>query len=69
MPKFIIDKRPQGAARDMMDTVVQVTEGQPDDEWCTIQDLDQLFEACKQRWGSNWDLQKLKTCVAECEFD
>lgn len=40
------------------------------EQWCTIPELDRLFDACSRRWKDNgWDLEKLMTCVNECEFD
>ena len=40
------------------------------EQWCTVNELDRLFEACSRRWAENgWDLEKLLQCVSECEFD
>lgn len=39
------------------------------EDWCTISDLDRLFNACSRRWPKGWDLDKLLTCVSECDFD
>lgn len=39
------------------------------EEWCSVEDLDELFEACSRRWPVGWDLNKLLTCVEECQFD
>lgn len=48
-------------------TVNGVTESE---QWCTIDELDRLFEACSRRWSVNgWDLEKLMTCVNECDFE
>lgn len=59
-----------------VDTLVKYTQrheyGPTDpfkEPWCTVQELDKLFEACSQRWGSNWDLNKVITAIGECEFD
>lgn len=40
-----------------------------EEEWTTVKDLDKLFDACTVRWPAGWDLNKLLTCIRECEFD
>jgi len=39
------------------------------DVWCSIQDLDTLFNTCVDRWNKNWDLSKVCLAISECEFD
>jgi hypothetical protein len=69
MIKFVVEDRPHPRTGTPLPTVVKKEDGAPDDEWCTIQDLDELFEACVTRWGTNWDLNKVKMAVAEAEFN
>jgi len=71
---FKLEKRPDASGR-QVDTLVKCV-GNPDsvlgaeeEEWCTVNDLDRLFEACARRWPIGWDLEKLITAVRECEFD
>lgn len=49
-------------------TLVKEVDGACED-WCTIQELDRLFDSCHSRWGNNWNLEKLMLAVRECEFD
>lgn len=49
-------------------TLIKKVDGLPDEDWCSVQDLDRLFNACVQRWGSNWDLEKVMTAVRETEI-
>lgn len=40
------------------------------EQWCTVNELDRLFEACSRRWATNgWDLEKLMVAVNECDFE
>lgn len=72
LARFKLEKRCDDNGQ-MLDTIVKYTlkegEEEQEEKWCTIVELDQLFDACVKRWGSNWDLEKLKTAVVECEFD
>lgn len=53
-----------------VDTVVCKIEGKEDDDWCSVDDLDRLFEACSKRWSRyGWDLNKLIAAINECDFD
>lgn len=52
-----------------LDTVVKLDDDGKRDEWCTIQDLDTLFQTCVNKWGNNWDLNKVCTAIEECDFD
>lgn len=56
-----------------LDTLVKYehTEGKElvREEWCNVMDLDQIFNACVERWGSNWDLNKVITAIKEADFD
>lgn len=62
-------------AGQMLDTLVKFTlEDAPAaveqrEELTSVQDLDRLFDACSARWPVGWDLEKLLTCIKECEFD
>jgi len=49
------------------DATGKVTESE---QWCTVNELDRLFETCARRWPDNgWDLEKLMVAVNECDFD
>jgi hypothetical protein len=37
--------------------------------WGDMEDFDDLFQACFDRWESNWDLNKVMTAIRECDFD
>jgi hypothetical protein len=72
--KFVIEKRVNDRTGQEEDAIVkQVTDASgsvTEDQWCTISELDRLFETCSRRWDEHgWDLEKLITCVTECEFD
>lgn len=69
MISFSLEKRPHARTGALLDTIIKREEGKPDDEWCNTQELDELFEACVARWGSNWDLNKVKLAISEAEFD
>lgn len=49
----------------------QATRGAPEEreEWCSVEDLDALFETCVARWGSNWNLEKVLVAIRESEID
>lgn len=36
--------------------------------WCTILDLDRLFDACAQKWGANWNLDKVIEAIRGSEI-
>lgn len=44
-------------------------QGTDQEEWCNVEDLDQLFNTCVQRWGKNWNLEKVLTAVKESEIN
>lgn len=33
------------------------------------EEFEELFQVCEERWGKNWNLEKLKIAVAESEID
>lgn len=37
--------------------------------WGTVEDFDQLFDACVKRWGKNWDLNKVCVSIRESNID
>lgn len=37
--------------------------------WIDVISLDQFFDACVSRWGSNWDLNKVRTAILESEIN
>lgn len=52
-----------------VDTLVKYEDGKKLDIWCDVMELDCLFDTCTRRWPRGWDLEKLVTCINECEFD
>jgi hypothetical protein len=55
-----------------LDSVVQYKENNGKSErevWCSVLDLDQLFSACVDRWGKNWNLEKVKLAIRESDID
>lgn len=71
MPKvtYTLEKKEEPRSGVMIDTLVKTREGQEPEALLDVLELEDLFDACVRRWGDNWDLNKLKTCIAECEFD
>lgn len=37
--------------------------------WCTVDDINYLFDTCARRWGTNWDLDKVCTAVRDTEIE
>lgn len=67
--EFKLEKKPNRNGT-LVDTLVKYETDKEPEDWTTIEELDRLFEACVRRWNENgWDLEKLITCVNECEFD
>jgi len=69
MITFILDNRPNDNTGLPELSVVKKTDGKPDEVWCSINDLDQLFTACVDRWGGNWNLEKVKLAIRESDID
>lgn len=72
--KFSLKKRQNertGAIEDaVIKTVIDDKGLTTEEQWCTISELDRLFDACSRRWADNgWDLEKLMVAVNECGFD
>ncbi len=57
-----------------LQAVVKTTraEGANDQEeketWCTILDLDRLFDTCVKQWGSNWNLDKVCSAIQHTDI-
>lgn len=71
---FKLVKEPDGTTGTPVDTLfrcIEEDDGKLEVEpWCTVIELDTLFQACSNRWGNgNWDLNKVMTAIKECEFD
>lgn len=66
MITFTLEKKADENTGVMVDTLVKKVTGKPDEDWCTVTDLDQLFDACVRRWGSNWNLEKVKMAIMDC---
>lgn len=71
---FTLEKRANESTGAIEDALIKTTT-QPDgkteeEQWLTVPELDRLFDTCSRRWSANgWDLEKLLTCINECEFD
>lgn len=55
-----------------VDTLVKYTEDNgkvTTDPWIDVISLDQFFDACVQKWGNNWDLNKVKIAIRESEIE
>jgi hypothetical protein len=70
--KFSLEKRPDRVGV-LVDTIVRteisLVGGKVEEEWGTIQDLDNLFQACRDRWEGAWDLNKVCTAIRESMID
>lgn len=69
MITFTLEKRPDSETGEEKLTLVKTETGKPDDEWCTIDDLNQFFETCAARWGDNWNLEKVSVAITESQID
>lgn len=70
---FAIEKLVSDQTGQVIDGVVKLItheDGTVDREtWCTILDLDKLFDTCVTRWGKNWNLEKVCAAIAETEIE
>jgi hypothetical protein len=70
---FALEKEPKEGTGTLVDSVVKYTAdevGKTEREvWCSVDDLDSLFAACVDRWGKNWNLEKVVTAIKESEID
>lgn len=69
MTQFIIKPVLNEDTGALLESVVKVTPGQDDEVWCSIQDLDTLFSTCVDKWGGNWDLNKICVAIKEANFN
>ncbi len=75
--RFALEKETSPRTGALVDAVVKYshpnpTLGQEPEErevWCSVEELDRLFEAASKRWGRNWDLEKVLIAVREADFD
>lgn len=66
---FVIEKKSDDNGQ-ISDHIIKKVDGQPDESWGSIPEFDRLFDACSTKWKKHgWDLNKLITCVNECEFE
>lgn len=69
---FKLEEIPTAMTGIPVPTIVKYSgeEGQPHDreEWCTVLEIDQLFDTCVRKWGANWDLNKVCTAIQEADF-
>lgn len=63
--KMVVDEETGSA----LDSVVKTVDGKEDEIWCSISDLNKLFDTCTSRWGSNWDLNKVCIAIQEADFE
>ncbi len=74
MIRFSLEKIADGNTGGMIDNLVKHTMDdaaaeETSEVWCSVQDLDILFSACTERWGDNWDLNKLVVAIKESQID
>ena len=71
--KFVLNKvenERTGSLEDALVKEVTVGDKTETEQWCTINELDRLFDACSRRWAENgWDLEKLIVAVNESTID
>lgn len=72
--KFTLEKRENESTGALEDALIKTSTDDKgvstEEQWLTVPELDRLFDVCSRRWQENgWDLEKLITCVNECEFD
>jgi hypothetical protein len=67
--KFEIKKVTDEDTGATLDCVVKVVDGQEDDVWCSIADLNTLFQTCVSKWQGNWDLNKVCVAIQEANFE
>jgi hypothetical protein len=51
------------------DALIKIADDNTEEQWCTITDLDSLFNTCVDRWGDNWNLEKVTVAIRESEID
>jgi len=70
--EFKLEKVPDDNTGQLLDSIVQYkTEGGQTvrDVWCSVMELDRLFSACVDRWGGNWNLEKVIIAIRESDID
>ena len=68
--KFTLEKLPDENDRSVtLDTLVATFPDGKKETWCTVKDLDLLFETCHERWGFNWNLEKVLATIEETDID
>lgn len=50
-------------------TLVKYHPDETREEWGTIDEFDELFDTCVERWGNNWDFNKVLIAIKESEID
>lgn len=69
MPSFTLEKVADEGTGTMVDTVIKKHDDGTREEWCSVLDLDRLFDTCVSRWGKNWNLEKVLIAIRESEID
>lgn len=68
MPSFAVKKMRDDNGQ-VLDSVVKTHDDGKEEVWCSIIDLDRLFDTCVARWGNNWDLEKVLTAIRGARFN
>ena len=66
--KFEIKKIEEENTGASLDSVVKIVDGKPDEVWCSIAELHNLFTACVTKWGDNWNMEKITVAVTESDI-
>jgi hypothetical protein len=72
MIKFILKKTTNSVGAEIDALFKQTTDEKgvmTEEEWTNVSDLDLLFDTCTRKWPRGWDLEKLLTCIRECDFE
>ncbi len=70
--RFALEKIEDENTGQLIESIVQIKEinGKTErDVWCSVLDLDRLFNTCVDRWGSNWNLEKVMTAIRDSEIN
>lgn len=76
---FAVEKVTDENTGQVLDCVVKTTrevdgtlalgDKETKEPWCSILDLDRLFEGCVKKWGPNWNLDKVLAAIESTEIE
>lgn len=53
----------------MIPTLIKIHEDGRRERMGNVDEFDELFAVCEERWDSNWDLPKLLVAIRESQID